>query len=67
MITIQKIDNHSFRREYAKKLYDELVEEKESEGEEIVEDYRGYNKYLILEVSKNLGHEREDVIIESYL
>lgn len=61
----EKIDNHAFRGEYARALYDELKAEREELGE-VEEDYRGYNKEIVLKVSQSLGHERPDVAVENY-
>ena len=59
-----RIDNHSFRREYALERYNELVSKKEPDQLEL---YRGYDKETILKVSEELGHNRLDVIVEHYL
>lgn len=59
----KKIDNHAFRREYAKKRYEELVKEKGFDAK----DYRGYNRSVLKELSKDLGHNRIDVVIYNYL
>lgn len=59
----RNIDNHHFRGEYAKALYNELVEEKGSENI----DYRGYDSTILKEVSHNLGHNRIDVVVYHYL
>ena len=62
-----KIDNHAFRSEYATLRYEELVNQKQLEGEIIKNDYRGYDKDLVLQVSQDLGHNRPSVVIEHYL
>lgn len=62
-----RIDNHSFRAEYAEKRYMEIVEQYELLGKEIKEDYRGYDSEILREVSQNLGHNRLDVIEEHYI
>ncbi len=59
----KKIDNHAFRREYAKNRYDELVREKGFDAK----DYRGYDSSVLKELSKDLGHNRIDVVIYNYL
>lgn len=59
-----RIDNHSFRREYALERYNELVSNKKPDQLEL---YRGYDKETILKVSEELGHNRLDVIVEHYL
>lgn len=59
----EKIDNHAFRGEYARALYNEIAENKD----EIKTDYRGYDKDIVLEVSDALGHNRPSVVVEHYL
>lgn len=56
---------HRFRQEYAEKLYEEKLEK--LENAENREQYRGYDREILREVSKNLGHNREDVIVYHYL
>jgi hypothetical protein len=63
----RNIDNHSFRSEYAVDLYEQLEEEKISEGLEIKENYRGYDKEIVLKISSELGHNRPSVVVEHYL
>lgn len=58
-----KIDNHAFRGEYARDLYNQIAEQKE----EVKADYRGYDKEVLLEVSNALGHNRVNVVVEHYL
>jgi hypothetical protein len=58
-----RIDNHSFRREYAQNRYYELVTDKGYEEN----TYRGYDREVILQVSSDLGHNREDVVVNHYL
>ena len=62
-----KIDNHSFRGEYATLRYEELINQKQEQGETIKNDFRGYDKELILKVSQELGHNRPSVVVEHYL
>lgn len=62
-----KIDNHSFRAEYANLRYQELLEQKQNQGKEVLNDYRGYDKELILKVSQELGHNRPNVVVENYI
>ena len=57
-----RIDNHAFRAEYARNLYKELIEKKGSTKN----DFYGYDKQIVKEVSQNLGHERETIVIQSY-
>lgn len=58
-----KIDNHSFRAEYATNLYKELAEQKET----IINDYKGYDSTILKEVSEALGHSRINVVGDHYL
>lgn len=60
-----KIDNHAFRHEYARNLYQELLEQRDQERQEAL--YRGYNKEVLREVSEALGHSRLSVVVEYYL
>jgi len=60
-----KIDNHAFRHEYARNLYQELLEQRDQDRQE--ELYRGYNKEVLREVSEALGHSRLSVVVEHYL
>lgn len=56
------IDNHAFRGEYARNLYTQLCEEKG----EIKNDYRGFDRELVQEVSWALGHNRLSVVVDYY-
>lgn len=58
-----KIDNHAFRAEYARARYEELIQEKS----DVKNDYRGYDKEVIRQVSIDLGHNRPSVVVEHYL
>lgn len=58
-----QIDNHAFRREYASARYNEIASEKN----EVREDYRGLDKEILLQVSQDLGHNRADVSVYSYI
>lgn len=58
----KKIDNHAFRREYAKDRYQEILGNREDE-----KDYRGYDKKVLKELTKDLGHNRLDVVVYNYL
>ena len=61
------IDNHAFRGEYARNLYAELVEKKESEGIPYGQAYyKGYYSDCLRETSNALGHNRLSVVIISY-
>lgn len=60
-----RLPTHRFRQEYAQELYKEkLASIENTEGREI---YRGYDREILKEVSQNLGHNREDVIVYHYL
>jgi hypothetical protein len=69
----KNIDNHSYRREYAQNLYDQLEEEylkNNSDGKKYYtrkEDGRSYYRDVLLEVSRNLGHNRLNVVVQNYL
>lgn len=58
-----KIDNHSFRAEYATNLYKELSEQKEN----IANDYKNYDSSLLRQVTEALGHSRLNVVVDHYL
>ena len=59
-----KIDNHALRREYAQKKYLEL----EAKLQILKKDYyQQYDRRIINDVSKQLGHNRLRVIVEHYL
>lgn len=60
----RKIDNHALRREYAQKKYQEL-EAKLTDPKNNY--YQQYDKRVLSEVSKQLGHRRLRVIVEHYL
>lgn len=57
-----RIDNHAFRAEYARNLYDELLEKKELSKS----DFYGKDKSLVCLVSQNLGHERPEIVVQHY-
>lgn len=57
-----KIDNHSFRREYSKARYQEILGDKEDK-----KDYRGYDKEVLEILTRDLGHNRLDVVVYNYL
>lgn len=59
----ERIDNHAFRAEYVRARYDELAKGKK----DLRADYRGYDKSIIAQISKDLGHQRLHVVVESYL
>jgi len=59
----KKIDNHSFRREYSIKRYVELVNLKGSDNN----DFRGYDKQCLEQLTKDLGHNRIDIVVYHYL
>jgi len=59
----KEIDNHSFRAIYAFKRYKELVKMKGYDSK----NYKGYDKEIILKVSRDLGHNRLNVVVDYYL
>jgi len=68
------IDVHSYRGEYAKSMYDQILAEKKKKGEEIKLDYhtRGavkisISREVVAQVSPALGHKRISVTITNYL
>lgn len=68
------IDIHSYRGEYAKAMYDQILSEKTAKGEEVKLDYhtRGavrisVSRAIVAEVSKTLGHKRLSVTVTNYL
>ena len=63
----EKIDNHAFRAEYARERYEELVQIKKEQGEEILQNYRGYDRDCLRQVSQDLGHNRLSVVVEHYM
>lgn len=60
-----KIDNHAFRHEYARNLYQEIADQEQDQGD--VKLYRGYNERILRAVSQALGHNRPSVVVEHYL
>lgn len=62
----KKISNllptHRFRQVYAQDLYEQVV----NSLEDYKKGYLGYDERAVLEVSRNLGHNREDVV-KNYL
>jgi hypothetical protein len=63
----EKIDNHAFRAEYARERYEELLQIKKEQGEEILLNYRGYDRDCLRLVSQDLGHNRLSVVVEHYM
>ena len=68
------IDVHSYRGEYTKAMYDQILAEKTAKGEKVKLDYhtRGavkisVNRAIVAEVSKTLGHKRISVTVTNYL
>lgn len=57
------IDNHAFRADYAKELYQQLADQKQ----DLKEDYKSLDKEVVLEVSQSLGHNRASVTFFHYL
>lgn len=63
-----KIDNHAFRHEYARNLYQELLNQRDhADPERDITLYRGYDREILQEVSEALGHSRLSVVVEHYL
>lgn len=62
-----RIDNHSYRAEYAENRYTEVLNSMQEMGKEIVNDYRGYCSEALEIVSHDLGHNRINVVVEHYL
>lgn len=60
-----RLPAHRFRQEYAQKLYEEKLEKVDNTRDREV--YRGYDRAILKEVSENLGHNREDIIVYHYL
>ena len=58
-----RIDNHELRHQYARELYNELVEQKGHDDA----NYRGFDKQILRDVSEALGHSRISVVVEHYL
>ena len=68
------IDVHSYRGDYAKAMYDQILADKITKGEDVALDYhtRGevkisLNRAIVKEVSKTLGHARVSVTVTHYL
>lgn len=59
----KKIDNHAFRGEYARNLYEQLIQEQGFEHK----DCKGYDSKILKKVSQNLGHERIAIVVQHYL
>ncbi|NNU78585.1 hypothetical protein [Clostridium estertheticum] len=60
------IDNHAFRAEYAKDLYSQLVIEKDAKDLPMQTYYKGYYEDCVGDVSRALGHDRLNVVVDSY-
>ncbi len=58
----KKIDNHAFRREYARNRYEEILGNRK-DGK----DYRGFDKKALEVLTKDLGHNRLDMVVYNYL
>lgn len=59
----KKIDNHAFRAEYARKRYEELIKEKGKDDK----NFRGFDSECLKILTRDLGHNRLDVVIYHYL
>ena len=57
-----RFPTHRYRQQYARELYDEYIEEN-GLGEK---GYKGFDNASILNVSKNLGHNR-DYVVKHYV
>ncbi len=55
---------HFYRAQYAKNLYKELFNRI---GNEKHEKYKGYDKEVLKQVSKALGHNRVNVVVDNYM
>lgn len=58
-----RIDNHELRHQYARELYQELVERKGYADA----NYWGYDEQILRVVNKTLGYSRPSVVVEHYL
>jgi integrase len=58
----KKIDNHAFRAEYARNRYREILGNCYDKN-----DYRGFDKDVLGVLTKDLGHNRLDVVVYHYL
>jgi hypothetical protein len=64
----RRIDNHSYRAEYAEARYLEIIEQEEVIGHKFVEDYRDrYDVHCLSILTQDLGHNRINVCTEHYL
>ncbi|MCF8020279.1 MAG: hypothetical protein K9L62_12890 [Vallitaleaceae bacterium] len=64
----RRIDNHSYRAEYAESRYLEIIEQEEAKGHKFVEDYRDrYDAHCLRILTQDLGHNRINVCAEHYL
>lgn len=70
----KRMDIHSYRHDYANELYQKLLTEKYDRGEETEKWYRRhdgsgrkYDRDVLQEVSRSLGHERVDTAIANYI
>ena len=59
----KKIDNHAFRAEYAKERYREIIKSKGTDKK----DFRGFDKECLKILTRDLGHNRLDIVIYHYL
>lgn len=69
-----RLDEHALRREYASLKYDEIINYKIDNGEEVKNDYhtrdgshRSFDREVLKEVSENLGHNRINIVVKHYL
>lgn len=73
-----KLDIHSYRREYCQERYQEIAEHREQErcGREVTKKekyytrdgtHRVFDKGALQELTVEMGHERTDVMVSNYL
>ncbi|MGL4741916.1 MAG: hypothetical protein ACRC41_14155 [Sarcina sp.] len=69
-----RLDEHALRREYATLKYEEIVNDKIDNDEEVKNDYhtrdgshRSFDREVLEKVSENLGHNRINVVVKHYL
>ena len=68
------MDVHSYRGIFAKRKYQEVIADLKAKGKKIINNYicrdgshRKFNKTALAIVSKNLGHNRLEVVVKNYL
>ena len=58
-----RLGTHRFRQDYARNMYDEVLKNGSGNGQ----IFRGYDAGAIAIVSRELGHNRLDVVVYNYL